>query len=267
MGVSVEATEGGTAMAAAAAMPIIAYHFVGAPGAEYAFRDDELPYVTDAAVFAEHLAGLVELGFGTVTLEQYLGPRALPEQPVVLTFDDGHVSFLEHALGPLTQHGYTATLFMVTDFIGQPGYLSARQLAELAHLGVEIGSHGCSHRPLTALPGAQMRDEVRRSKQVLEDTIGHAVTMLALPHGFGSRAVEQAAHDAGYATICTSRFGVNRVPAQSFCLDRVSVKNPLPWSDLQPLLEPGGRAYQRALVKDRLKTVAKWLVQTHKRCE
>jgi len=252
---------------AARSLPIIAYHFVGAREHQYSFRDDELPYVTDAATFGDHLAGLVQAGFRAVSLEQVLRSRDLPPKPVVLTFDDGHASFADVALGLLAQYGYTATLFMVTDFIGRQDYLTREQLGELGQQGIEIGPHGCSHRPLTAIPVSEMRDEVRRSKQVLEEITGRSCGTLALPHGFGSRDVEQAARDAGYEAICTSRFGINPVPPSGFCLDRISVKNPLPWSDLQALLEPGSGAYRRAVIKDRLKGAAKWLLQTHKRCE
>lgn len=253
--------------AGAGVLPIIGYHFLDPRDRAYTFGDDQLRYVLHASSFQNHLKGLTSVGYQTIGLRDYVTGRELPSRPVGLTFDDGHISFPEVAVGLLNEYGHRATLFIPTDFLGRPGYLARRQIEELSRSGVEIGSHGCSHRALTAMPVREMKDELQHSRAILEDIIGSEVSVLALPHGFGSRAVEAAAHEVGYKAICTSRFGLNDTRRKDFCLDRIGIKNSTSWNELQALMRPGSLPFARAAIVDRLKGVGKWVLQTHRRCE
>src|SRR3970040_2629710 len=49
-----------------------------------------------------------------------------------------------------------------------------------------------------------MRQEWTRSRQVLEDLLGHEVVVASLPGGYCSRTVAHAARDAGLNTLFTS---------------------------------------------------------------
>jgi peptidoglycan/xylan/chitin deacetylase (PgdA/CDA1 family) len=132
---------------------------------------------------------------------------------------------------------------------------------------MEIGSHGCSHRALTALSFDEMKDELKRSKETLENIINRRVTLLALPHGFGSRVIERAAREAGYDAICTSRFGLNERQHGSYYLNRIGLKGPTGWVELEKLLQEGSAPYRRQLLLDRVKGLGKRVLQTHKRCD
>ncbi|HFE51806.1 MAG TPA: polysaccharide deacetylase family protein, partial [Bacteroidetes bacterium] len=62
-------------------------------------------------------------------------------------------------------------------------------------------SHGASHRYLGFLPDAELRNELRRSKALLEDRLGVEVTALAPPYGRASARVLQEAANAGYREV------------------------------------------------------------------
>jgi len=64
--------------------------------------------------------------------------------------------------------------------------------------GADIQSHACSHRDLTSLPPDELREELLRSKAVLEDGLVAAVEHLAYPFGAEAPAVRKAAREAGY---------------------------------------------------------------------
>ncbi len=70
---------------------------------------------------------------------------------VCLTFDDGHSSDWDFAFPILHEMGAKATFFVVTDWIGKPGFLSVEQIRELRKNGMQIGSHSCSHPNLLEL--------------------------------------------------------------------------------------------------------------------
>ena len=88
---------------------------------------------------------------------------------VGLTFDDGYADFAQHALPVLQAHGFTATAFVVAGRLGgdnawvngqrQP-LLTDDQLRKVAANGIEIGSHGLSHVPLTSVTDANLAREI-----------------------------------------------------------------------------------------------------------
>jgi peptidoglycan/xylan/chitin deacetylase (PgdA/CDA1 family) len=80
---------------------------------------------------------------------------------VGLTFDDGYADFAVHAVPILGDYGFTATVFPVVQQLGQDNawdpcgprkpLLTCGQFRQVARAGMEIGSHGLRHVPLTGL--------------------------------------------------------------------------------------------------------------------
>src|SRR6185369_9796043 len=74
------------------------------------------------------------------------GERALPAKTVVLTFDDGYESVYRHAFPVLRKHGFTATVFVYTDFVGAGDALTWSQIQEMHASGlVDIQAHSKTH--------------------------------------------------------------------------------------------------------------------------
>jgi peptidoglycan/xylan/chitin deacetylase (PgdA/CDA1 family) len=74
-------------------------------------------------------------------------------------------------------------------------YLTAAQVAELHSMGFEIGAHTHTHRNLARLSAEQVREEVVRSKALLEDAIGARVSSFAYP--FGKRHIHYTQQTVG----------------------------------------------------------------------
>jgi peptidoglycan/xylan/chitin deacetylase (PgdA/CDA1 family) len=85
-------------------------------------------------------------------------------------------------------------------------FLDWDQVRTMAASGIEIGSHGCSHRILTRLPAVRADDELIRSKTEIEHRIGHGVKHFAFPNDEASGALVTAAARAGYQTACLGGF-------------------------------------------------------------
>jgi peptidoglycan/xylan/chitin deacetylase (PgdA/CDA1 family) len=65
-----------------------------------------------------------------------------------------------------------------------------------------IGSHGKSHRVMTAIPFAEAVDEITTSKALIEDKLGGRVDFFSYPKGSitdVSEALEEHVRKAGYA--------------------------------------------------------------------
>ena len=131
--------------------------------------------------------------------------RSRRERPFLVTFDDGGVSYYTLVADRLEALGWRGHCFVSTDCIGRRGFVDASQIRELDARGHLIGSHSASHPTrFSACSVERMREEWSRSRQALEDLLGHAVTVASLPGGYYSRAAARAARDAGLRVLFTS---------------------------------------------------------------
>ena len=181
-------------------------------------------------VFEAQLHFLKKQGYSVISaadLAKRIPPHHLSPLPpdVVLTFDDGYDNFYTEAFPRLSRYGYTATVFVVTDWIGQKGYLNWAQLSELHAAKITIGSHTCSHPHLPDLEPVQMKIEIARSKEILEQKLGAPVVLFCYPFGgFSTQAVELV-HAAGYKIAFTTNRSLSRNYQDLLSLRRVRMSN------------------------------------------
>ena len=158
---------------------------------------------------------------------------------VAITFDDSYADNLP-AAEVLHEYGLPATFFVPTDYIGTDrmfpwdahlprlGNLSWADVRRMVALGHEIGSHTASHPDLAKLSIEETRDELVRSKGVLEDQLGRPVRYLAYP--FGSRdnfRSEQLplVYEAGYEGCVSAVHGFVEQGMHGQILPRAAVPN------------------------------------------
>jgi peptidoglycan/xylan/chitin deacetylase (PgdA/CDA1 family) len=122
-----------------------------------------------------------------------------------ITVDDGGLSYYTHIADRLERHGWRGICFVTTNQIATPGFLDAPMLRELDKRGHVIGTHSVSH-PLrfSALTPEAMQREWGLSRAILEDILGHPVTVGSVPGGYFSHTVTKAAGEAGLHTLFTS---------------------------------------------------------------
>jgi peptidoglycan/xylan/chitin deacetylase (PgdA/CDA1 family) len=153
---------------------------------------------------------------------------------IALTFDDGYRDNLLHAAPILADHGFPATVFMVAGAMGgilphdagaeAARLMTASELRELSAMGFEIGSHTMTHRRLSALALAEQEEEITRSRRLLEDTLGKAVTAFAYPFGSAldyTAETRALVKKAGYRLAVSNRYGVNAADADPWTLRRI----------------------------------------------
>ncbi|MBN2415865.1 polysaccharide deacetylase family protein [bacterium] len=164
--------------------------------------------------FERVIAHLAEAGFTTVSLRQLQNNASLPERPIIITFDDGYESVYTHALPILRHYGFTATVFVISGYVGAANrwdvnlggllfsHLTRTQIAALSRAGFEIGSHTVHHPDLTRLPHASARQELLRSRRTLSELTDTDVTALAFPFGRYNRTVVDLCRETGYRQCC-----------------------------------------------------------------
>ena len=128
------------------------------------------------------------------------------EKVVALTFDDGPSPESTPAvLDTLRLFGVRATFFVLGEAVERSPDLLRRIVAE----GHTVGLHGDRHRPLVLLSGCEIRAEIARAREAVQNACPEAVLCpwLRPPHGFKSPGVLWVVHRAGFRLAGWSRDG------------------------------------------------------------
>jgi peptidoglycan/xylan/chitin deacetylase (PgdA/CDA1 family) len=160
-----------------------------------------------------------------------------------LTFDDGAASDYEIAFPLLLESGIRAAFFLIADAIGSQGHITWGQAAEMHRHGMQIGSHSSTHRRLTILTPTEAEQELRGSRQRLEDHLGAPVTTFSYPFGECSLRLHQLCFAAGYELVYTSSHGVAHSGRQVF--PRNAIHSKMSWREIEAVMTPqaGTRLY------------------------
>jgi peptidoglycan/xylan/chitin deacetylase (PgdA/CDA1 family) len=190
-------------------MTILCYHSVDAAWeSPLAVRPPE--FEAHCRWLARHRA-VVPLAEAVTRLDR---SGRLPSGVAAITFDDGFTGVLDHALPALRRHGLPATVFLVAQTLSDEGLtaqwvrtpppwplttLTRDQVLEMRDLGIDLQSHSWAHLDLVGLGYEACVADLRRSKELLEDLLGGAVSHLAYPRGLHDADVRRAAERAGYS--------------------------------------------------------------------
>jgi peptidoglycan/xylan/chitin deacetylase (PgdA/CDA1 family) len=177
--------------------------------------------------FAAQMRALAEDGWRVTTLADALASWDRPGRRVALCFDDGFEGVLKFALPVLDRHGFRATVFACTGWLGRrPSWdhldeyhraaagcgrsvrlMTHGQLAELHARGWEIGAHTVTHPDLRRLSTEAARAEIVGSRLALEAALGAPVTAFAYPYGYADRLLAGLVVEAGFTVAVGTRLG------------------------------------------------------------
>lgn len=116
---------------------------------------------------------------------------------VALTFDDGPSPNTEGILDVLAEHHLSAAFFMVGREVESfPGI--AQRVFEEGH---EVGNHSYSHPLYLFQRASETREQLRRTQQVIAETIGVRPTLARPPYGVRTPAYFGAARALGLLTV------------------------------------------------------------------
>ena len=101
-----------------------------------------------------------------------------------LTFDDVMESFYTNAYPLLKKYRAPFTLFINLSLLDTPGYLSLKNLKELAADPLcTIGSHGMNHTYFAKYTKEEALQDMRESKEKLRQMTSQPVELFAFPYG------------------------------------------------------------------------------------
>jgi peptidoglycan/xylan/chitin deacetylase (PgdA/CDA1 family) len=145
---------------------------------------------------------------------------------VAITFDDGYRNVLESAAPILRDHGFTATVYVVTgreaDGPWRPEWplLTWAEVESLTLAGYELGAHTVTHPPLAHISPREAEREMVQSQQEILRRTGQPARSLAYPYGDRSPALEAIAR-RHFETACGTMLGLAGAASNRFNLERV----------------------------------------------
>jgi peptidoglycan/xylan/chitin deacetylase (PgdA/CDA1 family) len=217
------------------------YHYISAPppGAD-AIR---LDLSVGPEQFKSHLRALREAGYHSITMrdlfDHLMRGVPMPDNPIVITVDDGYVDAHAYAFPALEEEDFTAAFFVITDFVNEkrPEYLSWDQLREMAAAGMEVGCHSRNHPDLRGRSVEYLVWQALGCKESIEAELGFHPRFISYPSGWYDQRTIDVFHSAHYWGGLTSHQGNVQSSDRLFELLRLRVRGSHTASDLLQILE------------------------------
>lgn len=213
-------------------------------------------------VFEAQMKHLKKRGIRTLNADElisYINGDLVPDQrSVVITFDDGWLDNHIYAFPVLKKYRLNAIVFIVTDRTesasANPGssithipshneskelisngeadrvVLNWKLIKEMRETGlVEFYSHTKSHRRCAELSEAELSEELRGSKEVMEKRLERPCPYLCWPYGSYNETSMKIAKEAGYEAIFTVDHGVVNPSDDPLLIKRINVRDNVLW--------------------------------------
>jgi peptidoglycan/xylan/chitin deacetylase (PgdA/CDA1 family) len=215
-------------------MSILMYHQIG----PYPRPDAHRALFCHIDRFRDQLRYFKWAGIQVLSLEEatrcLFEGAPMPKRSVVITVDDGYDDFREHAWPALQEHGFPATVYLVSSLVGkkaawltdwpvQAPLMDAASIRQLRREGCGFGSHAATHPRLSQLVPDAMRAEVFDSKAALEDLLGEAVPDFCYPYGDYNERTRDLVAEAGYRSATTCIRGAANFSHNPFELTRKAI--------------------------------------------
>lgn len=187
-------------------IPVLMYHNIAEEYAEATAGANITP-----KRFEEHMLGILDRGYTPIFVADYYNSvkygTKLPENPIIVTFDDGYLSNYEVAYPILKRLNIPATIFVVTSTVGaKPGdtrvsypHFTWEQAREMQQSGIiDIQSHSHTHCDMTSLSPARLQEELRLSRYLIEQNLNKNCYVFSYPFGRYNQTTSNIAKYAGY---------------------------------------------------------------------
>ena len=225
------------------AIPVLTYHY---------FRSPEFPspavspgqakyYIVTGEEFEQQLEYLEKAGYHPVSFTRLMQARSLrdlPPRPMVITVDHEAMDRLQIAVPALLRHHMTATFFVVTNWIGRPGNLTAANLRTMSDWGMDVESHTRNHPSLTQVSRGVVASEMLNSRRDLEAITGKPVLTMSPPGGKWDSVTVEEARRAGYLGFRTTDPGWAHVG--DYVSPGITLPGSLSQREFGRLLSPSG---------------------------
>ncbi len=245
-------------------LTVLMYHATYADSAELAAIDAaDRPYAVSLKNFAAQIDALQSAGYTIVSQSQIESGLEGIERPLQLTFDDGHRSNALQVAPILAERGLSGLFFLTSDFCrDREDFCGEHDLKQMIVQGMDLGTHGKSHRFLSDLDDEQSHAELLEPKLWLSGIVEQEIDTLSFPGGrYGPRELKTA-QSLGYRWVHDSNFGLHRLNSRDkfHVVPRIPVRQQHSCEDLLALINPKTSQFKRTRATTVAKTALKRVI-------
>tara|TARA_B100001121_G_scaffold39047_1_gene33407 strand:- start:282 stop:1337 length:1056 start_codon:yes stop_codon:yes gene_type:complete len=161
--------------------------------------------------FKEHLKIIQESGIEFVNpknFEDQLKKNKL-QRKILLTIDDGFLSFYKNAWPILKEKKIPFILFVSTREVGVFNYMTWDQIREISKEDfVEIGNHSHTHEYLADESNKQIKEDISKSISIFKKNLGKNSAFFSYPFGEYSNDFKKIIKDFGFKYAFGQHSGV-----------------------------------------------------------
>lgn len=216
-----------TRVITSARVPILMYHYLSTPPANA--DKVRLDLSVSPENFEAQLKWLKENGYATIRLDDLYENLAhgapIPKKAVILTFDDGYRDFYENAFPLLKKYGFSATVFVISDYInsGNAMYLTWPMVTEMSKAGISIESHSRTHLDLRGRSYDKLIWEILGPIEAIEAYTGKRPRFFCYPMGYHDEAEIRVLKSVGTLAAVTTAYGKTHTLDTAMLWSRVRI--------------------------------------------
>ncbi|MGG7621442.1 polysaccharide deacetylase family protein [Bacillus coreaensis] len=218
-------------------IPVLLYHVVK-PN-----PDPTNPYQFSLEEFEKHMAYLKENGYRTLTMKQYFnildGKAAMPEKPILLTFDDNSNDFYPYVYPILQRYGMKATQFTVSNWVNGSWNMTESEILTVMENGVDIQIHTVTHPFLANLSKEEQYVEIQNAAEALKNLTGRTTFAFAYPYGNYNSDTISLLKDLGFKGAFKVGGGLSTDQSNRYELPRIMILQNHTIEDFVRMIESG----------------------------
>ena len=168
------------------------------------------------------------------TISELVSLDKIPEKSFVITFDDGFEDNFTNALTILQKYNFKATIYLVpnqktnhweeknTSVLSN--LLNNEQILQMQNSElIEFGSHTLSHVNLSTITDEQLLNELKKSKEEVENIIKKECEAFAYPYGKFDEKIVSFVKEVGYKNATVVKRGLLSQGDDIFTIKRIGI--------------------------------------------
>ncbi len=201
---------------------IIYYHDIVEKGKGYSYQKVEKEH------FESQMKYLKEKGYQSILFEDMEKP--LPNNAVLVTFDDGFQSIYENAVPIMERYNIKGNFFLPTKYIEEKNahFMSWEVLKKLCETGnFSVAAHTHEHVDIRTLDAESMDKEILQSEDLLEKRLNVRANAFCMPYGkYDQKSIENLKKTKKYKFIFASFYGhAKEMNLKDKLLPRIGISN------------------------------------------
>lgn len=212
-----------------AVIPILRYEHI-------AISESKAPGYVHPRDFQSQMNAIADEKLNVISLAEvaniYRTGQKIPNRTIAITVDGGYDDFLENAWGTIIKNKFPATLFVQSAHIGEKGYMTDKQILQVAQRGnVEIGSNGLTGKNLRKMNSNDAYSEIFSSRTAMQKDFKIPISYFSFAQGGFNPGLILLVKQSGYQGSCVMTPGKNVSNHDPYLMKRITVtdqdRNPI----------------------------------------